>query len=82
MAILDKVKGQSLAAGFAPGFLPGALGGIEPATRQRNPSNGLSSLNRVTLHWEISPRDFRSERDARTFCSEMPVAVAISESKC
>lgn len=52
---------------LAPGFLPGVVGGIDPATRQSIPSNGLPSLNRVTLHCEISPRDESSDKEARTF---------------
>jgi hypothetical protein len=66
---------------FAPGFLPGVLGGMDPEMRQRMPSIGFPSSNRVTLQREISPREERSEIEARTDFKGIPVATAISESK-
>ena len=66
-----------------PGFLPGAFGGIVPEIRQSIPSTGSpSSLNLVTLHRDTSPRAERSDREARTSASGIPVAAAISESIC
>src|SRR5487761_2551302 len=53
-----------------------------PAIRQSIPSMVLPSLNRVTLHLDITPRADRSDREMRTFDSEIPVAAAISRSSC
>lgn len=63
-----------------PGFLPGAAGGMNPATRQSIPSTVLPSLNRVTLHLDISPRADRSDKEMRTLGSGIPIAAAISKS--
>lgn len=65
-----------------PGFLPGAFGGIVPERRQSIPSTGFPSLNLVTLHRDISPRDDRTDSEARTLDSGIPVASAISASIC